>query len=255
MNDALERRDPFAVLGALSVEGKLTSTGLLLDDPELPFGRYEEIGRQFGLLYNLTRFAIGDLIAFGEDVYGEGAYQVDEALGLSPKTLLNYASVSRAIAHRNRVEGLSWSHHREVVKLPPCEQRGWLERAHAGDWTVGRLRAKLADVGLPHVGKLDPGPESLTTPENTEPTDPDPTSTSTPEDRETAAGAAGDDLVRAARDLVYYVGPKPRRRRQYRFYEVPATYVDRLRAALDEGGQLPIIEVTPDPKRRGEPES
>lgn len=62
---------------------------------------------------------LGDAVAFGEEKFAEQAFQVfgDDTLKYDPKTVANYASVSRSVPKSVRRAELSWSHHREVAPL------------------------------------------------------------------------------------------------------------------------------------------
>lgn len=63
---------------------------------------------------------------------------------LELKSLGMYAYVARNVNFSTRVEGLSWSHHREVAYLPEKGQRAWLRRALEGEWSVADLRQAMA---------------------------------------------------------------------------------------------------------------
>jgi len=48
---------------------------------------------------------------------------------MSEKTLINYKYVAKNVPKESRLEQLDWTHHREVAKLPPKDQRRWLKKA------------------------------------------------------------------------------------------------------------------------------
>jgi hypothetical protein len=64
------------------------------------------------------------------------------ALGIEPRTLTNWAYVADAFAPSERHRALTWSHHRELLGLPPAERRRWLECAAAGQWSVADLHER-----------------------------------------------------------------------------------------------------------------
>jgi hypothetical protein len=58
---------------------------------------------------------LGDLLNYGEEAYGERYVQAVQATGLAVQTLMNYKAVAKAIPPAERVDGLSFSAHREVA--------------------------------------------------------------------------------------------------------------------------------------------
>lgn len=84
---------------------------------------------------------VGDAIIYAEKEYGRAvAYTaLREATGRADHTLENRASVARAVPADVRRGDLSWTHHREVARLEPEEQREWLARARAEGWTSKKL--------------------------------------------------------------------------------------------------------------------
>lgn len=97
----------------------------------------------------------GDWLVYGEDRFGEKYAQFVEQTGLHPRTLVNRAYVSRAVAPERRLEGLSHSHHYEVASLEAAQQSSLLRRALEGDpvegggsesWTVSRLRNEVREL-------------------------------------------------------------------------------------------------------------
>lgn len=192
---------PLAIQLALELEaaGSLDSIGLVLDDPELSFERYVALGRYLGSLRDLTAWAIGDWLVFGEAVYGERYAQAVEATGRSKATLQNYAWVAAAIPRSRRRSNLTFSHHRLVAKLPPKEQTKWLDRTEKQGWSVEELSGALA--------ALEAGPNG------TEP----PASPS--------ASATIEDAARSVLHSAYRDGP---------YYRVDPEPIERLRAALGE---------------------
>ncbi len=65
---------------------------------------------------------LGDLLNYGEAAYGERYVQAVQATGYALQTLMNYKAVCKAIPAPLRVQGLSFSAHRELAFLPAPKQ-------------------------------------------------------------------------------------------------------------------------------------
>ena len=145
-----ERVDAFGVRGAV-----WTATSLELPS-DLPFAEYEAILFALGRARDMTAWALGDAIRFGEAVYGERYAQAVEATGRAKQTLMNYAWVSGRVPPSRRRAGLSWSHHEAVTRLKPRERDEWLDRAEAEQMSVEELRRLVrAPKDLPTSGDSD----------------------------------------------------------------------------------------------------
>lgn len=131
------------LLAKLEQSGAVTETSLTLP-PDLPFDQYEALARMFGQLHRTSAWLLGDLLNYGEKVYGETYTQASEATGLAEQTLMNYASVCGRVPRSRRRKTLPFSVHAEVASLPPAEQEMWLKRAASEKWTRGRIREELA---------------------------------------------------------------------------------------------------------------
>lgn len=135
-----------ALVRALEGSGSLSPTALTLTDPDLPFERYEALAFLFGAIKRSCSFWIGDLLNFGEGVYGERYAQAVELTGLKPETLMNYASVCRYVARSRRRDSLSFGHHSAVTSLEPDEQTRWLDACEANGWSRTELRDRLKEA-------------------------------------------------------------------------------------------------------------
>jgi hypothetical protein len=122
---------------------QLSYTSLVVTDPELPFEAYAEVAVAAGRFKSATSWWIGDLLNFGEKLYGDRYVEAMEATGLAYETLTNYASVCRKVARSRRREGLRFGHHAEVSSLEPLDQELWLDAAVANAWTRAELRDRL----------------------------------------------------------------------------------------------------------------
>ena len=131
------------LLADLEREGAISTIGLHLSDPDLPFARFEALCHLLGKMHEAVRFAIGDAIMLGEQLYGEEAYQAFEALNLSEEARREYLRVSLRVPRSGRRKDLSWSHHRAVAALEPPEQKEWLKRASSEGLSHHALRSAL----------------------------------------------------------------------------------------------------------------
>ena len=139
------------------------ATGITLPD-NLPI---EQAGRIFTTLTDLgdaSRWAIGDLINFAEHQYGEKYSQFLDSERSDYQRLADYAWVSKSIHFSLRNENLSWSHHREVAKLPPEQQRECLRIAEQEGLTVRALRERITGKAQKPL-KFQDAPQAAALPE------------------------------------------------------------------------------------------
>jgi hypothetical protein len=232
MTGDLVRVDPLATLARKGVTP--TETGLVFDDPEMPFDEWEQVGRMLGRASDWSAFAIGDWLLAGEAMYGQAAYQAAEATGRSEESLDQLVRVAERIPRSRRRPGVAWSLHRLVKNLEPREQLHWLGVADEYRLTYRELEQQLRSAGL-----VQTRVSAVEAAESVDPADPHPTSTDAVGDRETGA----DDLRKAAHALICSAEPLGLHRSS-----VPRLAVNRLQRALNEQ-QLPVVDVKPDPKR------
>lgn len=142
MGEELEHRPSTGIqlLVELEERGAITPTSLSLP-PDLPYDQYEALAAMFGQLHRTSAWLIGDLLNYGERVYGEKYAQAEAATGLSKGTLMNMASVCSHIPRSRRRQSLPFSTHAEVAYLEPQEQERWLKKAASEGWTKEELRA------------------------------------------------------------------------------------------------------------------
>lgn len=153
---------------AFDLGAELTPVSLKLNDPNLTFTDWENIGRCIGFVGNAWQWWVGDWLNHGEGLFGEESAQAvdtnesryDIAKRITPVDqgrLQNIRSVcGRVAASRRRVE-LTFSHHEEVAALDPDEQNVWLARAVTSAWTRAELRQAIRDEKNPP--EPDPEPE------------------------------------------------------------------------------------------------
>lgn len=138
-------------LQALEDTGALTTTGLKLIDPELPYDRYEAVGALLGRAYRSLQWAIGDWLILGEVLYGDKVYQASEVLEMSPEGRQQYLRCALVYPPGRRRAKLSWSHHRTLIALEPEQQDHWLDLAEQNGWSNHELHGNLRQ-------ELDPVP-------------------------------------------------------------------------------------------------
>ncbi|MET0937810.1 MAG: hypothetical protein ABWY51_01135 [Gaiellaceae bacterium] len=129
--------------------GALSGLGLDLSmRPDLTYEQYASIGALLGRATTSLRFAVGDWLVFGEDVFGERGAQASELLGISPEGRMELARVARAIPRRRRRAGLAWGHHRLVAArwMSPGQREELLDEAERSGWAVRELEAAVRDL-------------------------------------------------------------------------------------------------------------
>lgn len=77
------------------------------------------LGREIAVRGRGWQWQVGDWWALRDGEVTAEVLKVLDELGVDLKTVRNWAAVCKAIPLEERVEGLSLSHHREVVGLPP----------------------------------------------------------------------------------------------------------------------------------------
>jgi hypothetical protein len=134
----VEVREQLALAGV-----EVDFTSLRITDPDLPFEQYARVARLAGQFKAATSFWLGDLVNFGDRLYGDKYVEAMEATGLRYETLSNYAMVCRKVARSRRRDLLRFGHHAEVASLEPHLQTEWLGAAEANGWSRNELRDAL----------------------------------------------------------------------------------------------------------------
>lgn len=132
----------------------LSEIGLRLLDPDLSLERFTDLCWTLGRFHEAVRFAIGDALIQGEELYGAEAFQAFEALQLSEDAMMEYRRVASKVPRARRRKGLSWSHHRAVASLEPPAQKEWLKRAVDEGLSHHALRDELRNGGPPKVSTI-----------------------------------------------------------------------------------------------------
>lgn len=125
-------------------------------DPDAIYDTVERLCRFFGRSLDANRFWIGDLLLFGEGMLGDRFDQAAEALGLAPRTVMDYLRVAERVPRSRRRDNLHYSHHRVVAALEPDAQTYWLDKAEADSLSVQGLEdaLRVERDGPPVVGEL-----------------------------------------------------------------------------------------------------
>jgi hypothetical protein len=120
---------------------------------DIDITEYVEAVSNITKLTNACSFALGDLIAYGEDHpdWGEMYTQALDETDLSYSTLAHSACVSPVpTSPADRVEGLSWSHHREALAIKdPTERLDALASAKLTGISALGLREEIVSARDP----------------------------------------------------------------------------------------------------------
>lgn len=128
-------------LGAFSLK-----TGGLEVEGVPPIEEWEE------LLATLIWFSrnhpwwIGDLVRFGEARFGQNFYNALVGDATVVDMISRHAGVAKQIPPSQRDRELSWTHHREVVKLNPKERQLVFEYAKRNGIASGKMRKAVEAV-------------------------------------------------------------------------------------------------------------
>lgn len=125
-----KRGEPVAPVYLEPIALPFDPLGIELNDG-LEFQEWERLMNSLLSIDEGQYWWIGDVFAFGEDHFGEEAFQAFRAMPLkyNEKTVANRAYVSRHVARKIRRADLSWSHHREVSALAEKDQARLLKQA------------------------------------------------------------------------------------------------------------------------------
>jgi len=122
-------------------------TGLEID-PLTDINSWLKIGELLRGVTKSIQFWIGDWVLFGESRFGE---MYSQGLGdkeFTKQYISDVKYVSKHVSPENRVESLSFEHHRAIAPLPPEKQREWLSRAFKGGLSARALREEISPKQL-----------------------------------------------------------------------------------------------------------
>lgn len=119
----------------------VTETSLRLHDPTaLTWAQFERLGQFLGTLGQAYCWWVGDLLVYGEEVFGEEYAQIEAKLPHSEHTLQNYRWVASRIPRTRRRASLGFGVHEAVASLEPKERDHWLDVAEQNGWKRQDMR-------------------------------------------------------------------------------------------------------------------
>jgi len=134
---------------------------------DTPVEDWLDLCRHWAKLRDISTWAIGDLIEFGERVYGETYAQVEaeltqSSIAIPASRLMQLAHVSRHWPRELRIYNLGHSFYQDVIHraLPLEARQHLLQRAEREGWTREELRDKKRQL----LAALD-GEEVIPVPE------------------------------------------------------------------------------------------
>lgn len=137
-----------------TTEPRYTETGLELP-AQFDYERWRETGHFLGRVHRANGFWIGDWYVEGEKRYGHEMAQAVDEIGLSDKTIRNYAWVAERVPLERRREDVTFSHHAEVAALAPAEQDALLEAVASEGLSVAALRKVVRPPAERRDAKLE----------------------------------------------------------------------------------------------------
>lgn len=126
----------------LKAMGALTATSCQVP-AWITYEQWTGLVVMFAGIHNESRWALADLMAFGEDAFSLTYAQAEAVTALNRQTLMNYASIARHIPRSRRKPQLTFSVHAEVAYMPPAERDEWLDKAVRNDWKREELREHI----------------------------------------------------------------------------------------------------------------
>lgn len=121
----------------------LTSVGLTVVGA-LGFDEWMELMSTLVRMETAFQFAIGDALLYGEAKFGEKYSQAMDATGLSYQSLANMVWVARHVPMSNRLDGVSWTHHRVIASIDVTDQRLLLEMARDSGMSATSLQTHIS---------------------------------------------------------------------------------------------------------------
>lgn len=110
----------------------------------VPYEELERVMPELAVVSRASRWAMGDILVYTEQHYGDKYSQMMAASGLSYGSLANLVSTCARVPHWVRRPLLGLSYHTTVSKFPPEEQDEWLRLVEVNDWTRDELREAIA---------------------------------------------------------------------------------------------------------------
>lgn len=109
--------------------------------PKAPsFDDWLQAGRNLAAMHKRLGFMVGDWINHGREHFSEQMNLALESAGIDAKFAMKAANVAKLFPEHCRAKGLSYEHHRALVKLPPPQRVELLKKADEKHWRVPELR-------------------------------------------------------------------------------------------------------------------
>lgn len=114
-------------------------------DQSMTFADWKKLGASITQLQESSLFWLGDWLNAGQRIYGTKYREALTVLGdkYEYQSLVNIAYICHNVPPEIRRRELTYSHHREVCKLTPDQQRDWLAQAASQEWSVSELRRRI----------------------------------------------------------------------------------------------------------------
>jgi hypothetical protein len=139
------KTDVFQLVGG----AKASATALLLPD-NISIEDWVKIGDALHRYETGVQWWLGDWWHYGAHKYGDRIKRVAKGIfNYQFGTLANYGYVAGRIKPSLRNEALTLSHHYQVAKFEPPEQKKWLDRAARCHWSTRDLQSKIKEKERP----------------------------------------------------------------------------------------------------------
>ncbi|MDQ7807548.1 LmbU family transcriptional regulator [Amycolatopsis sp. A133] len=115
---------------------------------------WEKVGSNLFSFADSSTWWIADWLVYGESTFHDRYREAVQRTSLSYQTLRNYTWVARRFPLSRRRQGLSFSHHLEVVALDRPEQDYWLRKAEEATWSRNKLRGQIRSSKLAQQGEI-----------------------------------------------------------------------------------------------------
>ena len=125
---------------------ELTETSLKFRS-DVTKAQWMSVFKALRMIEGSVQFWIGDCLAYREHKWGMYDEMIEET-GYEKGSLRYIKLVAEKIESARRRADLTFSHHLEVVKLPPVKQDEYLEKAATNNLTVKDLRRLLRRDGV-----------------------------------------------------------------------------------------------------------
>jgi N6-adenosine-specific RNA methylase IME4 len=110
------------------------------------FEEWLQQAQQYSRAAQGVNWWLGDLLAYGDNAYGEKYEQSVPDLGLAYQTLANMVWVARSVTADRRKGELSWQHHVSIAKLEPAQQERYLKKAIKEKLSAADLKKVVAQA-------------------------------------------------------------------------------------------------------------